>query len=107
VTIVPELYDLGRCASLSAAIPGQTFYTSNELLSDMKEIQGRGEYGYAIDNDGNLYIADGQIFVYDKSGKEIRRINVGERPISICFGGRDKDILFITTNSSLYGVKVK
>ncbi len=121
VTIIPELYDLGRCASLSVAVPGQTFYMANELpkkfyslrvesngrLSDLKEIQGRGEYGYALDNDGNLYVADGQIFVYDKSGKEIRRINVEERPIAICFGGKDNGTLFIITDSSLYGLRIK
>jgi hypothetical protein len=121
VTIIPEIYDLGRCASLSATAPGKTFYMADELpkrfyqfsvgargqLSDLKQIHGRGEYGYAVDNEGNLYVADGQIFVYDKSGKEIKRINVEERPISMCFGGKNKDILFITTNSSLYGMKVK
>lgn len=119
VTIIPETYDLGRCASLSAAVPGQTFYTSNELpkkfysldvapkgqLSNLKEIHSRGEYGYALDKKGNLYLADGQIFVYDKSGKEINRINVGERPVSLTFGGLDGNTLFITTNSSLYSVK--
>ncbi|HEX2967457.1 MAG TPA: glycosyl hydrolase family 28-related protein [Bacteroidales bacterium] len=121
VTIIPEIYDLGRCASLSAAKPGQTFYTANELpkkfysfnvepnghLSGMKEILGRGEYGYAVDNDGNLYVADGQIFVYDKTGKEIKRINVEERPIAICFGGTGNDTLFIITDSSLFGLKIK
>jgi hypothetical protein len=121
VTIIPEIYDLGRCASLSAAIPGQTFYTSNELpkrfysldvsvkgqLSNLKEIHSRGEYGCAVDKEGNLYIADGQIFVYDKTGKEINRINVEERPISIVFGGKDGNTLFITTLNSLYSVRVK
>jgi sugar lactone lactonase YvrE len=108
---------MGRCASLSAAIPGQTFYTSNELpkkfyslnvaskgqLSNLKEIHSRG----AIDKEGNLYVADGQIFVYDKTGKEINRINVEERPISIVFGGKDGNTLFITTLNSLYSVRVK
>lgn len=121
VTIIPETYDLGRCASLSAAIPGQTFYVSNELpkrfysldvsakgqLSNLKEIHSRGEYGYAFDKEGNLYIADGQIFVYDKTGKEIRRINVEERPISIVFGGKDGNTLFITTLTSIYSLRVK
>ena len=76
-------------------------------LSNLKEIHPRGGYGYAVDKDGNLYVADGQIFVYDKNGKEINRINVPERPISITFGGKDGNTLFITTNSSLYSVRVK
>jgi len=120
VTIIPEIYDLGRCTSLSAAIPGQVFYTSNELpkkfyslyadskgrLSDLKEIHPRGEYSYVVDKEGNLYVADGQIFVYDKAGKEIKRINVPERPVSMVIGGKEGDTLFITTNSSLYSVKI-
>lgn len=121
VTIIPDIYDLGRCASLSKAVPGQPFYTSNELpkkfysldvasngqLSNLKEIHLRGEYGYAVDRDGNLYVADGQIFVYDRSGIEIRRINVEERPISVAFGGKDGNTLFVTTSSSLYGIRIK
>lgn len=120
VTIIPEIYDLGRCASLSAAIPGQTFYTSNELpkkfysldtdlkgrLSNLKEIQPRGEYGYVVDREGNIYVADGQIFVFDKTGKEIKRINVAERPVSMVIGGKEGNTLFITTNSSLYSMKI-
>ena len=30
---------------------------------------------------GMFYVADGEIFVYDKSGKEQRRIQIEERPI--------------------------
>ncbi|MCJ7449342.1 MAG: SMP-30/gluconolactonase/LRE family protein [Bacteroidales bacterium] len=121
ITIIPETYDIGRCAALSAAVPGQPFFASDEIqkrlvqmdvaangkLSNLKEIHPRGEYSTALDKDGNLYVADGQIFVYDKNGKEINRINVEERPISITFGGKDGNTLFITTNSSLYSFKVK
>lgn len=121
VTIIPDIYDLGRCASLSPAVPGQIFYTSNELpkkfyaldvasngqLTSLKEIHSRGEYGYAVDREGNLYVADGQIFVYDSNGNEVRRIDIEERPISIAFGGTDGNTLFVTTNSSLYGVRIK
>jgi hypothetical protein len=121
VTVIPETYDLGRSASLSEAIPGQPFYVSKEInkttvklevasdgkISEMKEIAPRGEYSTAVDSEGNLYIADGQIFVYDKNYKEIRRISVEERPISIVFGGKDKNTLFVTTHSSLYAVRIK
>jgi len=105
---------------LSAAIPGQTFYSSNELpkifysldtdskgrLSNLKEIQPRGEYSYVVDKDGNIYVTDGQIFVYDKTGKEIKRINVAERPVSMVIGGKEGNTLFITTNTSLYSMKI-
>ncbi len=121
VTIIPETYDLGRSAALSEAIPGKPFYVSKEInkttvkldvaadgkVSNMKEIINRGEYSTAVDFEGNLYVADGQIFVYDSDYSEIRRISVEERPISIAFGGKDKNTLFVTTHSSLYGIRIK
>jgi hypothetical protein len=121
VTIIPETYDIGRCAALSPATPRGFVYASDEIqkrtmrmdvdskgkLSNETEIHPRGETSNAVDKDGNLYIAEGQIFVYDKNGREIRRINVEERPLSIVFGGTDGNTLFISTETSLYGVKVK
>lgn len=121
VTIIPEIYDLGRSASLSDAIPGQPLYVVREIdkttvklevdeqgkLSGMQEIVPRGEYDTAVDPDGNLYIADGQIFVYDKNFREIKRISLDERPISIVIGGKDRNILFVTTHSSLYGIRIR
>jgi len=121
VTFIQETYDIGRCAALSAAVPGEAIYASDEIskrtvkmdvdskgkLSNLKEILPRGETSTAVDEDGNLYVADGQIFVYDKNLKEINRIDLTERPISIAFGGKDGNTLFITTLTSLYGVRVK
>lgn len=121
VTVIPETYDLGRSAALSEAIPGQPFYVTKEInkttvkldvaadgtVSNMEVIVPRGEYSTAVDTDGNLYIADGQIFVYDKDHREIRRISIEERPVSIAFGGKDKNTLFVTTHSSLYGIRIR
>ena len=121
VTFIQEMYDIGRCAQLNRAIPGGVIYSSDEIskrtvqmqvaangkLSGLKEILPRGETATAVDKDGNLYVADGQIFVYDKNLQEINRINLPERPISMTFGGKDGNTLFVTTLTSLYGVKVK
>jgi sugar lactone lactonase YvrE len=121
VTIIPETYDIGRCAGLSAAIMGHPFYVSDEIpertvqldvgangkLSNEKVVHNRGGYSTAVDKDGNLYIAAGQVFVYDINGKEINRINFPERPVSITFGGKDGNTLFASTQTSLYSVKVK
>jgi hypothetical protein len=121
VTYIPETYDIGRCADLSAAIPGGEIYASNEIskrtvkmsvdakgeLTDLKEILPRGETSTAVDNDGNLYVADGQIFVYDKYLNEINRISFLERPKSIAFGGKDKNTLFVVSANSLYKIRIK
>jgi hypothetical protein len=121
ITVIPEGYDIGRCAALSAAVFGKPFYAIDEIphrlvqmdvatgsrLSNLREIQPRGGYSTSVDKDGNLYVADGQIFVYDKTGREIKRINIPERPISITFGGKDGNTLFATTQNSLFSVRIR
>jgi hypothetical protein len=72
-----------------------------------KKITGEGEFDVAVDSNGNVYVAAGQIFVYDKSGKQIDLIEVPERPSSIEFGGKDKKTLFIAAHSTLYSVSIK
>jgi sugar lactone lactonase YvrE len=79
----------------------------NGKLSNLREVHPRSEYCTALDKDGTLYVADGQIFVYGKDGKEIRRINVEERPVSITLGGKEGNTLFVTTETTLYSVSVK
>ena len=123
VTIIPETYDLGRSASFLSITPGQkepvfvahennkttVRFTVNAdgTLANPTTVYPQGQYSNATDKDGNLYIADGEIFVYDKSGKPIRRIRLEERPISIAIGGKNFDTLFATTSHSLYGIKIK
>jgi hypothetical protein len=121
ITVIPEGYDIGRCAALSAAVAGKPFFAIDEIphrlvqmdvatggrLSNLREIQPRGGYSTSVDKEGNLYVADGQIFVYDKNGREIKRINLPERPISITFGGKDGNTLFATTQNSLFSVRIK
>jgi len=121
VTIIPETYDIGRCAALSPAVPGAYVYASDEIqkrtirmrvdpkgkLSGLTEVHPRGETTSVINKDGNLYIAEGQIFVYDTGGNEVRRINLEERPLSMAFGGKDMNTLFVTTETSLYGIRIK
>ena len=122
VTIIPETYDLGRSVSFLSVTPGQkepvfVAHENNKTtvrldvnadgsLSNMQEAYPQGQYSSAIDKNGNLYIANGEIFVYDKSGKELKRIQIEERPISIAIGGKDFNILFVTTSKSLYSVNL-
>lgn len=121
VTIIPECYDLARSSSVLEAIPGKPFYNADEYdkrmvkmdvdsegkLSNLQYFIEQGEFGSAVDSKGNIYVADGHIYVFDKNGKKTGKIEVPERPSSIQFGGIDGKTLFIAARSSLYCVRVE
>jgi sugar lactone lactonase YvrE len=67
----------------------------------------RGGESVATDSKGNVFVANGQILVYDPAGKEIGRIDVPERPIDLVFGGADRRTLFIFTHHALYALKMQ
>jgi hypothetical protein len=118
VSIIPIVYDLARSTALAAAYPGKPAYIADEYdkrtvsvevspqgyLSNLKYFAERGEFDSATDNKGNVYIADGQIYVYDSTGKQINVIKVPERPTSLTFGGKDGKTLFVTGHGGLYEV---
>jgi hypothetical protein len=121
VTVVPVVYDLARSNALVEGVPGKILYSSDEYLkrtykfsvgakghlTDPRIFAEKGEFSSAVDKSGNVYIADGQIYVYDPTGKELREIEVPERPTAIVFGGKDGDILFITTRTGLYSMQIR
>ncbi|MDI7776637.1 glycosyl hydrolase family 28-related protein [Asticcacaulis sp. EMRT-3] len=71
-------------------------------LTDLKPFADRGGESVAVDAAGNVYVANGQVFVYAPDGREIRRIDVPERPLQLIFGGPDGKTLFILTHHALY-----
>jgi sugar lactone lactonase YvrE len=121
VTVIPNSYDLIRAYSLRKATPGCMFYIADEFgqktvvatvlkdgtLSDMKLFAEEGEIGIAEDAEGNLYVAAGEIFMYDKTGKQMNMIRVPERPVGLALGGKDNKTLFIAAGSSLYSLQLK
>jgi hypothetical protein len=67
----------------------------------------RGGTSVVTDTAGHVFIASGQIEVYDRAGKQIGTIDVPERPSSLVFGGPDKRTLFIGARGSLYAVEMR
>lgn len=67
----------------------------------------QGGEGVAVDAKGNVYIAAGQIYVYDPTGTLIDTIEVPERPLQLVFGGQDRRTLFIAARTSLYAVLMR
>jgi gluconolactonase len=58
-----------------------------------------GGDGMAVDDAGNLYVADNAgIDVFDKAGKKLGTIAVAVKPANCTFGGNDRRTLYITAN---------
>ncbi|MEA1082929.1 glycosyl hydrolase family 28-related protein [Sphingomonas sp. CD22] len=71
-------------------------------VTDLKVVADRGGESVAQDAAGNLYVANGQVFVYGADGALQRRIDVNERPLQLVIGGADRKTLFILTHHALY-----
>jgi hypothetical protein len=74
-------------------------------VTDLKPFANRGGESVAVDGQGRVYVANGQVFVFAPDGKELGRIDVPERPLQILFGGEEHRTLFILTHHGLYAVK--
>lgn len=118
VTIIPYYEDLFRCSSIVEAVPGETIYTLDEyhqrVIHSETDTQGflqrshvfadGGDRSVVTDQTGNVYVANGDISIFDSTGKAIGTIEVPERPTSLLISG---DKLYITAISSLYQVRLK
>jgi sugar lactone lactonase YvrE len=60
-----------------------------------------------VDAHGNVYVANGQIFVYSNDGRQIAEIDVPERPLQLIFGGPDHRTLFILAHHALFATRVR
>ncbi len=67
----------------------------------------KGSDGMTIDQNGNIYITTkdkSQVDVFSNTGELIKTIEVPESPTNVCFGGENRNQLFITAQTSLYRV---
>ena len=120
-TIIPVCYDLARSCALVEAFPGKPLYASDEYdkrtvklkvdskgyLSDLQYFAEKGEFSSIPDNQGNVYVADGEIYIFDKDGKQKGFINIPERPSTIVFGEKEGKTLFITGRNALYKIEIR
>jgi len=110
-----------RAFGLSRAVPGDPFYVTDESnlrtwkadvnpdgsLANFRLFAENGGESVTTDSQGNVYLAAGQIYVYDPNGKLIGTIETPRRPIQVLFGGLDGRTLFITARDSLYALRMK
>ena len=67
-----------------------------------------GSDGMTIDNEGNVYLTGKGVTVFDSTGRQIEHIAVDAGwTANVCFGGADRQTLFITASKSLFGLRMR
>ncbi len=63
----------------------------------------QGSDGMTIDEKGNIYLTGNGVTVYNNNGEKVVNIPIKENwTANVCFGGKNRDQLFITASKSLY-----
>jgi gluconolactonase len=85
-------------------------YTINPdaTLSGKTRFCAMGSDGMTIDDQGNVYLTNQGVTVFDKTGAKIEHIDIAEKWTgNVCFGGKDHHLLFITASTGIYGLRMK
>ena len=73
-------------------------------LSNKKLFAEQGSDGMTLDNKGNIYLTGtAGVTIYNREGQKIKTIEVPSKwTANVCFGGKKKNMLFITASESIY-----
>jgi hypothetical protein len=113
--------DLIRAFGLQRGRPGDRVYLTSEAevatwsavvgddggLSDLRLFVHQGGEGVATDAEGRVFVAAGDVQVYEPSGLLIETIRVPGRPTQVVFGGPDGRTLFLPARDALYSVRTR
>ncbi len=77
-------------------------------LKDRQLFTEQGSDGMTLDNLGNVYLTGNGVTVYNPEGKKIEHIAVPAKWTgNVCFGGKQKNKLFITASEAVYILDMK
>ncbi len=101
----------GKLLYVADIVGGRTFayeVQADGSLKNKRLFCKQGSDGMTIDDEGNVYLTGRGVTVYDKDGKQIEQIAVPQGwTANVCFGGRDRQTLFITASRGLYAVATR
>jgi hypothetical protein len=68
-----------------------------------------GSDGMTLDNEGNLDLTGKGVLVFDPTGRQVEQIPVpdDEWTANVSFCGKDRQTLFITASTGVYGVRMR
>ena len=94
--------DIGGKKTYSYSIKPDGSLENKTLLCEM------GSDGMTLDNEGNVYLTGQGVTVFDKTGKKLTNFPIPEPWTgNVIFGGKDRDLLFITASKKVFGIKMR
>jgi gluconolactonase len=94
--------DIGAGKTYSYSIKSDGTLENKTLFCEM------GSDGLALDAEGNLYLTGKGVTVFDKTGKKLTNIPIPEPWVgNVKFGGKDRQLLFITASKKVFSVKMR
>jgi len=77
-------------------------------LTNRTLLISQGSDGMTLDNKGNLYLTGNGVTIYNNEGHKLGNIPVPSGwTANVCFGGKNRDILFITASESIYTLQMR
>jgi len=77
-------------------------------LANKRLFCSMGSDGLTVDNAGNVYLTGKGVTVFNARGEKIRHIPIDAGwTANVCFGGPDRQTLFITAGANLFGLRMR
>jgi gluconolactonase len=102
----------GRSVFVSDIEANQTFrydIAPDGNLSGKTLVVEQGSDGMTLDDEGHLYLTGDGVMVFDSDGRQIDHLRIPDEKwtANVAFGGRDRQTLFITASTGLYGIRMR
>ncbi len=118
-TLKPVITDFNTPNGIIGTADGKTLYVSDisgrktwsytinddGTLKDKKLFCNAGSDGMTIDDEGFIYITSGGVQIWNKDGQQVGKYLT--RGANVCFGGKNRDILFICATTEIYALKMR
>ncbi len=76
------------------------------VLTSPEVWANRGEYGFALTENGDAYVPDCLLYRY-RDGEKKEAISLEDRPANVLEAGKDKEYLYITARREVYALRLK
>lgn len=94
--------DIGAGRTYAFAVQADGALAHKRLFCEL------GSDGMTLDDEDNVYLTGKGVTVFDRSGKQVEHVAVDEPWTgNICFGGKDRHLLFITASHGVYGLRMR